>query len=214
MKNKLLIFALVAGVLISLPFISRHNGPDNPLFNYPWDITLHESGLTSVFGLTPGQTTLTETRRIIGEGMKLALLSVDNEPGSVEMYYSHFTAGRLSGRLIIVADLDQDKIRSIRQRAVRSGGAHSFRIHYDDLDTVMQAPIKGITFIPIVDLDEEIIRQRFGKPNDIVSKNNTTLSHYLYPEKGLDIVLDSKGKEVLQYVAPHQFQQLLAPLKQ
>lgn len=213
MKNKLLIFALVAGVLISLPFISRHDTHEGAMFNYPWDITLHESGLTSVFGLTPGETTLADTRRIIGEGMKLALLSVDNEPGSVEMYYSHFTAGRLSGRLIIVADLNQDEISSIRQRAIRSGGAHTFRIHSDDLNIVMQAPIKGITFIPIVDLDDKIIRQRFGKPNEVVSKSNMTLSHYLYPDKGLDIVLDSEGKEVLQYVSPHQFQQLVEPLK-
>jgi hypothetical protein len=212
MKNKLLIFALIAGVLISLPFISRQNVSDKVLSTYPWEITLLDSGLTRIFGLTPGQSTLADTRRMIGESMKLALLSVDNEPGSVEMYYSHFTAGRLSGRLIIVADLNQDVISSMRQRALRSGGANSFRIHSDDLNTVMQAPIRGITFIPIVDLDEEIITQRFGKADEIISKDNS-LSHYLYPDKGLDIVLDSEGKEVLQYVAPHQFQQLVEPLK-
>jgi hypothetical protein len=36
--------------------------------------------------------------------------------------------------------------------------------------------------------------------------------HLLYPEKGLDVVVDSDGKELLQYVAPRNFAELREPL--
>jgi hypothetical protein len=53
--------------------------------------------------------------------------------------------------------------------------------------------------------------QRFGAPAERI-RQGETLEHFLYPARGLDIVLDSKGKEVLQYVAPADFARLRAPL--
>ena len=143
MNKKILLLLIIAVVLVILPFLSQERKiPDS---GYPWQIELHQDGLSTVFGLTLGRTTMTEVRKIIGEGMKLALLSTDNGDAGIEMYYGHFTAGRLSGRLILVADLTADILAGIRQRAVRAGGAHSFRIHVDDFAVVMQAPIKAIT---------------------------------------------------------------------
>ena len=36
--------------------------------------------------------------------------------------------------------------------------------------------------------------------------------HWLYPVKGLDVVVREEGKEVLQYVAPREFERLARPL--
>ena len=36
--------------------------------------------------------------------------------------------------------------------------------------------------------------------------------HLLYPDKGLDVVVDGNGKELLQYVAPRDFAELREPL--
>jgi hypothetical protein len=36
--------------------------------------------------------------------------------------------------------------------------------------------------------------------------------HLLYPPLGLDVVVDGDGKELLQYVAPRDFERLRAPL--
>jgi hypothetical protein len=211
MKKNLLIIAILLGIVLSVPFWTRQ--ADRPIDGgYPWQIEVHADGLSTVFGLTLGRTTFTEARGKLGEGMKLALLSTDSGDDSVEMYYSHFSAGRLSGRLVIVADLAVETLAGMRQRAVRSGGAHSFRLHSDDLPLVLQAPIKTLTFIPVVDLDKDIILQRFGQPQEIISRNDK-LSHYLYPQKGLDLILDTDGKEVLQYIAPRDFNKLHDPLK-
>ncbi len=210
MKKKLLVIVMLVGIVISIPFWSSQS--DRPAGAYPWQIDVHADGLSTVFGLTLGRTTMAQARSELGEGMKLALFSSDNGDDSVEMYYSHFSAGRLSGRLVIVADLAADTIATMRQRAVRSGGVHSFRLHRDDLPVVFQAPVKTLTFIPVVDLDRDIVIQRFGEPQEIVSSNDK-LSHYLYPQQGLDLILDSDGKEVLQYIAPRDFAQLRDPLR-
>jgi hypothetical protein len=39
------------------------------------------------------------------------------------------------------------------------------------------------------------------------------VEHWLYPEKGLDLMLNDSGKEVLQYVAPREFATLARPFE-
>jgi hypothetical protein len=81
-----------------------------------------------------------------------------------------------------------------------------------DRAAVLAAPIRGIAFIPSAQLDESVILERFGQPSERI-RVNEHLEHLLYPAKGLDIVLDSKGKELMQYVAPARFEDLRAPLR-
>jgi hypothetical protein len=56
-----------------------------------------------------------------------------------------------------------------------------------------------------------MITQRFGQPAERI-KAGTTFEHLLYPDRGLDIRLDTEGKEVLQYVAPRDFTRIREPL--
>jgi hypothetical protein len=62
-------------------------------------------------------------------------------------------------------------------------------------------------------LDEASIKQRFGEPAQVIKESDSAMTHWLYPDKGLDVALDEKGNGVLQYVPPSQFSQLLKPLK-
>ena len=80
----------------------------------------------------------------------------------------------------------------------------------DDLPEILQQSIVGITFIPAVNLDEAVILARFGEPDQRIKQAEVT--HYLYPHKGLDIAQHDASKEVLQYVPPAKFQQLVEPL--
>jgi len=80
-----------------------------------------------------------------------------------------------------------------------------------DIDTMRKSPIIGVSFIPSANLDEDIIQQRFGMPAERIRGSEHT-EHFLYPDRGLDLILDRKGKEVLQYVAPKDFASLRDPL--
>ena len=60
--------------------------------------------------------------------------------------------------------------------------------------------ITGITFLPSVNLDEEIILARFGEPDRREQLDGVI--NYIYVKQGLDIILFEDAKEVLQYVVP------------
>jgi hypothetical protein len=70
---------------------------------------------------------------------------------------------------------------------------------------------RGISVLVKMLMDEATVTQRFGQPGErlVVSEKRV---HLLYPEKGLDVVVDADGKELLQYVAPRDFAMLRAPL--
>jgi hypothetical protein len=71
--------------------------------------------------------------------------------------------------------------------------------------------VKAVSVIPTVNLDEATIVQRFGQPGERIQVSEKRV-HLLYPEKGLDVVVDGDGKELLQYVAPRDFALLREPL--
>ena len=92
-----------------------------------------------------------------------------------------------------------------------TGLAKKYFLSADDLPQVLNQTIVGLTFVPAVNLDETVILARFGEPAERIQ--STGVEHYLYPEKGLDIALHEESKEVLQYVSPDAFQQLVQPLR-
>ena len=79
-----------------------------------------------------------------------------------------------------------------------------YRLHPDDLPVAYQAPVKVINFLPSFNLDEEIVQARFDTPAEIIQVD-AQQQHWLYPDKGLDIILNTDGKEVLQYLPPGDF---------
>ena len=59
-----------------------------------------------------------------------------------------------------------------------------------------------------VQFDAELLEKRFGKPSEI-RPIDAGRAYWLYPDKGLVIMLADKEREILQYVAPKDFPRLL-----
>ncbi len=194
---------------------SKH--PAEPITGLPWQISIDADGNTQAFGLTLGVSTLGDAWHTIGKDMETAIVvGPDDDIGALESYYSRHTAGVLIGKLILATDLSEQALIELRNRAVKSeyfsSGAKKFLLALEDLPTAAATPISGITFIPTAALDEDIILQRFGTPDEII-RSGENVRHYLYPALGLDILLDQKGKEVLQYTRPDRFEKLRRPLR-
>lgn len=187
-----------------------------PTSGLPWQIDVQPGGEVKVFGLTLGHSTLADARARFGEELQLAVIAEPNEAGNVEGYYESITAGFVAGKLIVTADLGKDVIEGMRERAPKTEYMQSTtrKATLADADraAALAAPIRGLAFIPSANLDEGVIQERFGTPAERIRVNDH-VEHLLYPAKGLDLVLDSKGKELLQYVAPARFEALRAPLK-
>jgi len=182
----------------------------------PWQIELLPDGTSKVFGVTLGQSTLGEAHEQLGDDMELAIIVVAADDSGLEMYYSRYTAGVFSGKLILAADVVPDTLEQLLGRAVKAeymeSGARKFRLNPDDLPVAYQAAVKSITFIPGIALDEQTAFKHFGTPAETIRRGNQAV-HLLYPGKGLDLTINKDGKDVLQYVAPRDFTELRNPLQ-
>ena len=181
----------------------------------PWQIELLPDGTSKVFGVTLGQSTLGEAREQLGDDMELAIIVVAADDHGLEMFYSHYTAGVFSGKLIVAADIGPDTLEQLLDRAVNAeyleSGARKFHVNPDDLPVAYQAAVKSITFIPGIALDEQTALKHFGTPAETIRRSDQ-VAHLLYPGKGLDLTINKNGKDVLQYVAPRSFAELRDPL--
>ena len=220
MKRWSLVVTLILGVLLLNLYINSKNRSDSgnleELANLPWKITVQDDGTTSVFGVWLEHDTLASAIDHIGPDVELALITAPDEAPSLELYYSSFTAGILGGKLILVADADPQWMEQAVTRAVKvkrlSTGARLITLNADDQRHALTYRVKTITFVPSIQLDKAIALQRFGEPaSTIVSKEGR--EHLLYPQTGLDLLLDQQGKEVLQYISPKAFDQLAGPLQ-
>jgi len=218
MKIAIAIIVLALAILVG-PAVwqfSRHTPQAVPTTGLPWQIETLPGGESKVFDLTLGHSTLADARKRFGDDMPLAVVAEPNESGNVEGYYENVTAGFVAGRLIVTADLPPAVIDAMRERSPKTEYMQSTtrkaRLADSDFAAALAAPIRALSFIPAAQLDEDIVIQRFGQPTERI-RVNEHVEHLLYPARGLDLVLDSKGKELLQYVAPARFEALRAPLK-
>lgn len=218
MKFALAIVALILAALI-LPFfmpgMGKQEGLD-PNSNLPWQIELDGQGGSRVFGLKPGVSTLGDVRQQLGGEIEVAIIAEPGEVGTLEGYYSQVALGFVLAKVIATVDGKNEAISAMRDRAIKAKHMESttrrITLHPDDLAAADSLPIKAISVIPTVNLDEATVVQRFGPPGErlVVSEKRV---HLLYPDKGLDVVVDADGKELLQYVAPRNFALLRDPLQ-
>lgn len=214
MKTFFVLFALLATVLAIYPFLDKDNA-ETSISGLPWQIEIFPDGSSSVFGLQIGHSRLADAYETLGHDMELAIVAAADEVGNVEMYYGHYRAGLLSGKLVLQTNSSPEMISRWRENAIRSeymasGRAKKYYLSADDITAVLQEVIIGLTFIPAVNLDEAVILARFGEPGQRIQQAGMT--HFLYPDKGLDIALSLQAKEVMQYVSPDAFPQFIAPL--
>ena len=209
---------LVALLLAQMLFAPQREAAPAATQGMPWQIELPGAGQSRVFGLTLGgaaASTLADARRLAAEAPKLALLAPQDAPPALEAYFESISFGPLTGKLVLSIAASAADLEAMRTNAAKTShldsGIRKYALHESDRERAERMPLAAIAFIPSAGLDEAVILQRFGPPAERI-RQGETLEHFLYPAQGLDVVLDSKGKEVLQYVAPAEFAKLRAPL--
>lgn len=216
MKFALYLLAFVVAAL-TLPFFVPSSGPQegDPNSGLPWQISIDAAGKSQVFGLTPGVSTLADLKRRLGSEVEVAVIAEPNELGTLEAYYAQVPLGFVLAKVIATVDTPKEAISEMRDRALKAKHMESMTrkitLHPDDLVMADRLPIKALSVIPTVNLDEATITQRFGEPGERIVISPTRV-HLLYPRFGLDVMVDQNGKELLQYVSPQQFASLRDPL--
>lgn len=183
---------------------------------YPWQVNIMTDGSSQIFGVHLGVTTVAEVRQTIGNAPRIALFENPNGRLSLELFYKEFTRAGLSGKLILTAGVDGGQLQSLKQQSqkkekLESGVIQHF-LNKDSLASIDALPVTAMTYMPYANLDEDVVRARFGEPAEKI-RSHEQAQHWLYPAMGLDLIINEAGKEVLQYVAPKEFEKLAKPLR-
>lgn len=205
------IIAIVVGILIPVDDVIQKQ-------TLPWQVERTAQGLTRVFGVTPGKSTLQQAEQQLNSEAEISLFATLEEEYVVEAYFDKVILGGLSAKMIMVAGLSRQQLESMYARGTRistlGSGVRKVALQYQDIIVVRNTPIINITYLPYTRLDEPLIRKRFGEPQKKLKETETEMTHWLYPDLGLDIALNKKGKAVFQYTSPELFSTLSLPLTQ
>lgn len=182
----------------------------------PWAIERLGGGASRVFGLRLPGATLADARATWGNDLQVALMASRGQAPLLEATVESAVVGGIGGRLLFTADADAATVARWRDAAARretvSAETQRFTLRPEDRDEALRAPLAGVGFIPAAQLDAAALRARFGPPAQVLPAG-AQAEHWLYPELGLAVLLDAKGRELLQYVAPADFERRLrAPL--
>ncbi|MGE5451329.1 MAG: hypothetical protein ACM3VZ_05725 [Acidobacteriota bacterium] len=224
MKQVWIVSAMIAGALIAgTALVVGHDRrqPDTieTAAGLPWQIQTLPGGQIQVMGLTLGgrPSTLSDVQRIWGGNVEVAVIAAPGESGALEAFVDPAQAGFVSGKLVVTLNAPADAVAGMRQRALKSEFMESTTRKYilapADRQAAAAYGITAMAFIPQANLDATTVITRFGKPAER-RRMGDEAEHFLYPDKGLDLTLNSRGKDVLQYVAPSEFDKLAAPLIQ
>ena len=205
---------MAVGLAVLLP----GGEPPKPPEHLPWQIQVLPDGSSRVFGIHLGKTTLGEMERQWQEEAEISLFATDAGERTVEGFFDSVTLDGLKAKVVAVLDFDPAALEGIFDRGARiaslAQGQRKVSLSGEDLELARRTPVVAITYLPYIDLDEALVEGRFGKPERRIAEPGGKVVHWLYPDKGLDIVMSQEAKEVLQYVPPAQFaRRLLAPLQ-
>lgn len=182
---------------------------------YPWQVRPTAEGNSEVFGIVIGGDSLRQVKDAFGPRMEVSLF--EGPDGlSLEAFYAEVTRGGLSARLVFSASLPPERLRALRTEAVKTEQPRPdlkrYQLSSAGAHQALDARVTGLTYLPAADLDDEVVRHRFGPPARVV-RGPDEAQHYLYPRRGMDVVIGKGGDSLVQYVPPREFdRRLRAPL--
>lgn len=172
----------------------------------PWQIEVLDPHRVRVMDVVLGETTLDQLRQRFGQVEGLALFRNPNGRYSLEAYLGKVHIGPLSGRWIVTLLADQDELAALSERSLQRIKTDNGSIRWtlkpkaksDQADRI----IETLTMIPDYSgMDAEFLRSRFGEPSKVVPVDDKS-EQWLYPKKGLRILLNREGKDMFEYMPP------------
>lgn len=214
--------ATVRAALVALLAVTALAGCDRPPPDHPflpWDIAINDQGHVSVFGVTLGESSLLDFKRLYDQKADLAMFSEPGKPLTMEAYFGRMNVGPLQAKVILVAEVDEKTLArwadESRIADPTPSGARKLSMSDEALVEAQGKPIRAISYAPSADYSEELIRRHFGDPAEIREladgrdEDEAPAKLWLYPEKGLLITVEPDDKELFQYINPARFEQLL-----
>lgn len=181
----------------------------------PWMINIDNQGNSEVFGLTIKKSLLIDAQNTFQQEPELTLFRSPEGRIDIEAFFNRIFLSGLKATVILNMSIDEQTAKSMFERGLRisqmGSGSKKVDLSAEDIAHLRLSTFSSITYLPATDLEPDLIKSHFGEPEEVI-KNSDEIQHWVYPSKGLDIAIYANAKEVFQYLAPKDFDQVLAPL--
>jgi hypothetical protein len=208
MRNLVILTAALAFVLAAFYLLAPRPDPE-AIPDLPWQIETLPDGTSRVLGIRLGVDPLSRAVERYGDPEGMSLFVSEQGAGSVETYFGTIRLGLLKGELIATLEASGEAMAALRDRAVdrktTRSGASRYLLRDEDKQALMGRTVRALTYIPAYSgMDEAFLRERFGEPDRSLRVDETAV-RWLYPDRGLSILVDSAGREVFEYTAPRDY---------
>lgn len=214
--DKRIIWGVIALTVISIALVMMVPEPEKQSPDtLPWKITHPSPDTSRVFGITLGQSSLEELERVFKEQSEVSLFKAGDGKMLVESFFDELNLNGLKAKFVMTMAVPPEELEGMFNRGLRLNSTPSGKrvtLSADDLKRARQAPVASISYLPSLNLEEELIRKRFGIPAQRIRETKSGAVHWLYPQHGLDVTMGGEERPLLQYVAPRDFELLRAPL--
>jgi hypothetical protein len=177
----------------------------------PWQIEQTASGAIRVFSITLGETSLDEASRHFNKVPDIAVFVGSTGPESIEAFYGKIKVGVFDAKVVVSLAADAATLAQVAETAGKPepmpSGSWKRPVSEETLDVVLRLPVRAVTYVPSVHYEQDVVLRRFGEPADKL-RHDEHSEYWFYPAKGLVILMDTEGKEILQYVPPSNFEEL------
>ena len=211
MKIPLTVLAVTAASLALFLWLGPRPEPGlkQPRSDLPWQVTALSDGTSSVFDLHLGEATLEDAAKKFGPYENMAVFVANNGEKALEVYFGAVQFGPLKANIVATLEATDpeldDLVASARDREGSPSGDWKFILTRAANQAQRRRKVRSITYIPgYSGLEADFFRERLGEPAAWRTINEHTVQ-WFYPEKGVSLLLNSDGKEVLEYSIPRTF---------
>jgi|GEM_PF-549724 len=216
-----LLVLLVMVLLGPLWWSGRDAGQRMLMQNLPWQAQLQADGSVAVFGLCIGEMNLREVSETLRAYPELAVFA-DGQAGHearLEGYFGKLQLGLFEARVIAELKADPDWLQQLvsqsHERKAQPSGNWRYTLREQDITHSSDLGVRYLIYLPVVDYQPEVVRERFGEPASIQAAAGGVddKAFWFYPDRGLAIEMNAAGKDVLYYSSRQEWPALTARLQ-
>lgn len=199
--NRTFLIFLMVGTAMMIAVLGQYK-PHTQLNYTPWDIHIQDNGASRVFGLTLGKSNIQEANQIFASFADTRLHIAENGEAALIAYYKELVMDGIVADIELYYQLEPAALQQLQRDLVSAESDAQKQNTYSlppDLEMdYLSTPIARIVYKPAIQYGEELIRQRFGTPQQIV-KIDDIQRHWHYPDSGLVISLFDHQPEEFDY---------------
>lgn len=195
---------IVTGSLLALmlALMGCDQTPQHPE-DLPWQITVTPEGHPQVFKLEIGKSTLRGVIEHLRSFPEMAVFSHESGKRTLEAYFGTQRIGLFDAKIVAELQADDALLDKFQNEAGKPEGMASGQWKYPLSEASLKAadalPVRKLVYMPSINYEPDIVTARFGEPTERLPAQKDGVEFWLYPQKGLVIVMNNDGGEILYY---------------